>query len=530
MSRAPLYGSLAAVIVLTVTPVIAYRGDRPAATGRSVIIVTPHNEQIRWEFSNAFARWHEREYGERVEIAWSTPGGTSEIRQMLVAQYETALRQGVPVGGDADIMFGGGSYEFDALSRPLSVGSESQPRTTTVLQSNDWITPEQLAAIYGENAIDGRSLYDPKFRWFGCALSTFGIVSNTKQLSLHHIEPPRTWADLADPRLFERVALVNPAQSGSVATAFETILQRLGWRRGWQVLRRAAANSNQIVASSSVVPTTVGKGESWTGIAIDFYGRYQVQALADSAVSTSIQSIDRLEFTTPQGESVVDADPVAILTGAPNLELAKHFVLFCLSMEAQVLWQLPHGDTQLCGYQTPARYSLRRMPVRRGAYECCESCFVDKINPFDDQSPLVSNPDFRDFVSPLFVPLAISNTDLLRRAWLAIHTHPAYSSAATTADGIVSAEDVTDPQLKQWLEMFDDLPVLAGPKGQSFDLDDTAVLSVVRKGWIKGGFAADGLWVQPQQPRTVMRRQFNEFFRNQYQRIVDAAESAAPAR
>ena len=68
------------------------------------------------------------------------------------------------------------------------------------------------------------------------------------------------------------IALVNPSQSGSVATAFETILQRLGWKRGWQIMRRAAANTNQIVAAGSTIPTTVGNGESWSGIAIKIYG------------------------------------------------------------------------------------------------------------------------------------------------------------------------------------------------------------------------------------------------------------------
>ena len=111
-------------------------------------------------------------------------------------------------------------------------------------------------------------------------------------------------------------------------------------------MRRAAANTNQIVAAGSTIPTTVGNGESWTGIAIDFYGRYQAQSLADSATQTGITSIDRLQFCTPKGQSVVDADPVAILRGAPNADLAQHFVEFCLSIDAQMLWQLPSGERQ----------------------------------------------------------------------------------------------------------------------------------------------------------------------------------------
>ncbi len=524
MSRIQLSFALAAVAVLTVTPVLLYKGSPRQSTKRTLIIVTPHNEQIRREFADGFVRWNEKQYGERVSVAWNTPGGTSEIRRMLVAQYESALRADLPVGGDADIVFGGGSYEYEAMGRSISVGSGSTQRKTTIIQPCDWMSPEKLQEIYGPNEIEGHPLYDKELHWFGAALSTFGIVSNTEKFKAHGIDLPDTWEDLADPRLFESVALVNPAQSGSVATAFETILQRMGWRRGWQIMRRASANSNQILASSSVIPTTVGNGESWTGIAIDFYGRYQVQAMADEALRTNIPSINRLDFRTPKGQSVVDADPVAILRGAPNQDLAEHFVLYCLSMDGQLLWQLPHGTGELCGSPQPQSYSLRRMPVRRAAYECCEKCFVDQFNPFDDQSAFVSDPNFRDFVSPIFVPMSITNTDLLRRAWHAIISHPAYPAG----NGIVSAEDVSDPTLKKWIEAFDALPTIAAPGGTMLDLNDPTALAAARKGWIKGGFDRSGLWDERDQPRTIMRRQFNQFFENQYRMIVESAATLTP--
>ncbi|MSR44760.1 MAG: extracellular solute-binding protein [Phycisphaerales bacterium] len=521
MSRTALYCSVASVVVLTMTPVLAYRGTPRRSTERTLVIVTPHNEQIREEFSSGFIRWHEREYGEAVSVAWNTPGGTTEIRRMLIAQYESAMRHNQPVGGDADILFGGGSYEYETLSRPLKVVVDGSEHQTTILQPCDWLTPQALDEIYGHNAVDGRPIYDAKLHWFGVALSSFGIVSNTQQCAEHSVEVPDRWADLADPRFFEAVALVNPAQSGSVATAFETILQRLGWKRGWQVLRRAAANSNQITASSSVTPTTVADGESWTGIAIDFYGRYEVQSLSDEAVRTGIATIDRLSFCTPKGESVVDADPVAILRGAPNPELAKRFVQFCLSMEGQMLWQLPHGEGDLCGYPRPRQYSLRRMPARRAAYDCCKECFMDQINPFEDQAPLVSDRNFRSFVAPLFVPLAMTHTDLLREAWHAIITHPSYPKGGA----VVSAEDVTDPVLKDWLTAFDALPMVAGPGGTSLDMGDPAALSAVRNGWLKGQFAGENLWQGREQPTTMLRRQFNAFFERQYQHVIDSAHA-----
>lgn len=526
MSRVLLSISISAVVVLAVTPVLLYDGDPVSSSALKVIIVSPHNEQIRFEFSKAFANWHEKNYGKRVDIAWNTPGGTTEIRRMLTAQYESALKHNLPVGGDADLIFGGGSYEFQTLARPISFGSGEQERKTTILETCTWMTTDQLNEIYGANDIAGNPLYDKNLHWFGVALSTFGIVCNRAQCDALHIEPPKLWQDLADPRLFESIALVNPSQSGSVATAFETILQRLGWVRGWQVMRRAAGNSNQIIASSSVIPTTVGDGESLAGIAIDFYGRYQVQALSDAATKTHNPSLDRLQFITPAGQSVIDPDPVAILRGAPNLELAKHFVLFCLSMEGQLLWQLPHGDGELCGYPQPEQYSLRRMPARRAAYACCQTCFVDQVDPFNEPPSAPANPNFRDFVSPLFVPMAIGNTELLREAWHAIITHPSYPKSTS----IVSASDITDPTLKSWIEAFDALPTVAGPDGAIFKLDDPQSLAAVRKGWLKRGFEGSGLWGEREDPRTLLRRQFSAFFEKQYLMIIESSRTGNPLR
>ncbi len=519
MSRLPLAIALAAVGVLTLTPVVLYRGTAHRGERPTLVVVTPHNEQIRSEFSRAFSEWHQARFGEAVEVAWNAPGGTTEIRRMLVAQYEAALRHGVAPGGDADVLFGGGSYEFDLLSRPIKVASDAGEQTTTVLQPCDWLSAEDLQELYGPNEVDGRPLYDPKLHWFGAALSTFGIVSNSAQCAQRGVSEPQLWADLANPAFFEGIALANPSQSGSVATAFETILQRLGWERGWQVLRRAAANSNQIVASSSVIPTTVGDGESLAGIAIDFYGRYQVQVLADHARITGLPDLDRLSFMTPHGQSVVDADPVAILRGAPHQELARRFVQFCLSLEGQMLWQLPHGPSLLCGYQPPQQYSLRRMPARRAAYACCASCFVDSVDPFADQLPLVSDKNFRDFVGPLFVSMAMDDLPQLRRAWKAIFSHPAYPQGGR----VVTATDVADPQLKEWLIAFDAMPTIAGPGGTRLRVGDVADLGAIRQGWIKGKFAPDGLWQEREQPTTLLRREFSAFFARQYSSITHSA-------
>ena len=81
-----------------------------------------------------------------------------------------ALRQGIPVGGSFDVLFGGGAYEYEQLSKPITVDSDGASRSATVLEpigfDEDW-----LRDAYGDGLIGGRRLFDAGGHWFGAALS-----------------------------------------------------------------------------------------------------------------------------------------------------------------------------------------------------------------------------------------------------------------------------------------------------------------------------------------------------------------------
>ena len=116
-------------------------------------------------------------------------------------------------------------------------------------------------SVYGDQvSLAGTPLFSPEGYWYGAALSGFGIVFNRDLLAELDVPDPIVWADLADPRLHRYVSIVNPLQSGSVTTAFEAILQRLGWTLGWQIMRRAAANARTFAASAPITPLEVSSG------------------------------------------------------------------------------------------------------------------------------------------------------------------------------------------------------------------------------------------------------------------------------
>ncbi|MFO0963089.1 MAG: extracellular solute-binding protein [Phycisphaerales bacterium] len=505
---------VAAIALLVGVPVVARRSDaRPPADAATVIIVTPHNEQIRQEFARAFARWHQEQYGSPATVIWNTPGGTSEIRKVLEAGILAALRDGTEPGGSADLFFGGGSYEFDQLKKPLTVEAGGVKRSASVLVPVEF-EPGYLDQVYGAKEVGGRALYDPDGYWFGCALSAFGIIYNQPVLEKLGVAPPTEWIALADPRLQGRVALVNPAQSGSVATAMETILLREGWNAGWAILRRAAANSRSISASATRAPVEVAQGEAAEAIAIDFYGRFQQQAVSDGG------SPGRVGYLDPVGKTAIDPDPIAMLRGAPHPQTARRFIEFALSPAGQRLWQYAPGTPG-----GPEQYGLRRLPASRVVYERDHERFTDKVDPWTLASVIPNpNPNVRSFVAPLFVATAIENRALLREAWRRIAAHPEYPRDGS----VLVAAKARDPKLRAMLEAFDAFPQVPAPGGATMDLGDERTLAAVREGWLRGKWKDARLWDPQDSPAEVLRQRFAQEIAASLRRVIAIDQEEAP--
>jgi len=57
-----------------------------------LIVVTPHNEAIRHEFTVAFRRHYRETTGRDVALDWRVPGGTSEIARYLASEFTAAFQ------------------------------------------------------------------------------------------------------------------------------------------------------------------------------------------------------------------------------------------------------------------------------------------------------------------------------------------------------------------------------------------------------------------------------------------------------
>ncbi len=353
--------------LIVVAPILLRRKTATALAGLAddrLTIITPHHESIRKEFGNAFAEWWRKRTGRSVYVDWRTPGGASEIRMVLDAGYKAAQETGRE-GIGIDVFFGGGEPDF---SRQAKEGHLA--RLAVFAMHPDW---------FGEHgavprSFSGEMYYPATEEWVGCCLSQFGICYNPEELGRCGVPAPQSWDDLGDPRLAGALALADPTKSGSVARAFELVIQAQmmkcteqgvettqaladGWEKGLQLIQRMSANARYFTDSAAKIPRDVGQGDAAAGMCIDFYGRSYHEDM------TGKDGRSRVEWVAPAGGASLSADPIAVLRGAPHGDIAQAFVEFCMTREGQRLWSykpgLPGG---------PRDHPLYRMPIRRDLY------------------------------------------------------------------------------------------------------------------------------------------------------------------
>jgi iron(III) transport system substrate-binding protein len=473
MKRALLILALVAVVAL---PFVLRPARRLVARAdETLVIITPHNEAIRYEFGRAFATWYHARTGRTVAIDWRVVGGTSDIARFLEGEYTTAFERhwthtlGRPwsvevqagfqnprssasgdtvvrdaraaflaseVGCGIDVFFGGDAYQFSKEADAGRLVASGLPALHP-----DWFRDDVIPQSHG-----GETFWDRDGRWFGVVLSSYGIVFNRDSWQrLGFARDPADWRDLADPRLTGEIALADPTKSGSVNEAFENIIQREilrrlaagntdgataaareaaavreGWTEALRLIQRIGANARYFTDSSQKPPIDVGAGDCAAGLCIDFYGRQQQEAIRRRAASP------RIGYVSPAGGSAFSTDPIGLLRGAPHRALAVAFLEFTLSLEGQKLWAFRPGTPG-----GPERFALRRIPVRRDFYahpEWTAWRSDPEDAPYAAQQAFVYHPEwtgnlFREIGFVIRVMCEDTHIELVR-AWRAINAAP----------------------------------------------------------------------------------------------------------
>lgn len=435
-----------ALLILALVTVVALPfllRTKQAESGRAdetLVIITPHNEAIRYEFTQGFQDWYQKKTGRRVAVDWRVIGGTSEIARFLESEYVSSFqnywtrklgktwsievqaafansrlaKDALPVEQEArqaflasevgcglDLFFGGGTIDF------IRQAEAGRLVDSGMLQ----LHPEWFAENVIPQTYTGEPYWDKQGRWYGPVLSGHGMIYNRDALARLGVDQaPKEWTDLQDPRLLGEVALCDPTKSGSISKGFECLIQeqiyrewarlaqesgkpradleqeamRRGWENGLRLIQRIGANARYFTDTSQKPPIDVAAGNCAVGMCIDFYGRYQEQS------GNERSGTNRLGYASPPGGTVLSPDPVALMRGAPHRAAAVAFIEYVLSMDGQKLWNFQPGTRG-----GPKHYALRRMPIRRDYYTQTEFLPYRSDpgdNPYGTANPLVYNP------------------------------------------------------------------------------------------------------------------------------------------
>ena len=407
MQRPWLLPLVLLAVILAAPLLLRDRAATVTAAADPLVIVTPHNEAIRHEFTRAFRAHYRAATGRDVAIDWRSPGGTSELVRHLVGEYTAAFRrqwepQGHPwstavqsacldrklradsappelwaarqaflnssVTSGIDLMFGGGQFDCQRLAdQGILVPCGLRTRHP------EWFAGPDAPFLA---AAGGEVWYDPADRYYGACLTTFGLCYNPDRLRTLKLPPPAAWRDLTAPAYAGQLALGDPSKSGSIAKCYEMMLQQVmaetvarrgtateaaavaqGWDDGLLLIRCLCANARYFTNSAGKVTADVATGDAAAGICIDSYGRVQQEWNQGGLAGGNVV------YVTPAGGTSVSADPIALLRGAPHADTARRFLDFVLSPAGQRLWDYRVGTPG-----GPERYALRRLPIRRDLY------------------------------------------------------------------------------------------------------------------------------------------------------------------
>jgi iron(III) transport system substrate-binding protein len=307
-----------------------------------------------------------------------TPG--PEAAQDTVEQQARRAFLASDVGCKIDLFFGGGAYDFQQQAKAGRIVDSG------FLKAHPELFGDGLGKI--PKTLSGEPYWDPQGRWIGNVVSSFGICYNTDSLARLGLPAPVRWADLGDPRFVHEIALANPTQSSSVNKAFEMLIQqqmgeavkqikdatkqideprvkegaemagvKVGWTNAMRLLMKIGANARYFTDSSTKIALDVEAGEAAAGMTIDFYGRFQSEAVRKADGSS------RLQYVNAAGGTSVGVDPIGLFRGAPNADAAREFIAFVMSPDGQKLW-----NWKVSAPGGPQRYALRRLPVLPSLY------------------------------------------------------------------------------------------------------------------------------------------------------------------
>ncbi len=292
-------GILALTVLLTLGAAGGALAQAPIES--ELALITPVSKFIHDAALKAFAEYAKEKWGVTLKVS-AIPAGTP------VAYGRIVEWKGKP---EVDIFWGGESALFEKLT-------EQKLLQKVEISKEAW---DSIPAAIGKPK--PIPLKDKQGFWVGTALEPYGLVYHPKKIARLGIPAPKEWDDLLHPKLKGEVAQCAPTRSSSSNATYEVILSMFGEDKGWEWLKKLAANTGHFTARSRDVPTVVAKGEYSAGFAVPSY----------MAFEEKLAGFD-IKFVAPKN-AFVTPEPMAILAGARNPKAARAFIEFLLTERGQ---------------------------------------------------------------------------------------------------------------------------------------------------------------------------------------------------
>lgn len=343
------------LIVSAVFAVASFGVHAQDAAGGKIVVMTDYPDDMVMLYKTAFEK--------------ARPGTQLDILRRPAGEALSELRK--PDQQAVDVYWAPAQRNFIALAK------EGAFRHLTI----------PLAGL--PVGVGGFPISDPAAFYVASEIAGYGFAINPERLQKKGLLPPKSWADLTDPKWKDEIIFPLPSKVGFAPMMIDIVLQAYGWDKGWSILQAIGSNAQLLDESGSNIAAEISKGRAGVGLSIDF--------LINSAIAKGAP----IRFVYP---SVTGYSPaqIAVMKNAPHPDDAQAFVSFVLSPEGQKLLFDP---------------SIRKLPVRPSVYDSKPDGY---FNPFTAEValPFVFNPEralARQGLNSALFDVLVTNTQIQMR-------------------------------------------------------------------------------------------------------------------
>jgi len=186
----------------------------------------------------------------------------------------------------------------------------------------------------------------------GIYVGILGYSVNTDLIKKAKLEMPKCWSDLIKPEFKGKIQVASPQSSGTAYTATATFVQLWGEEKAFDYFKKLHKNVAQYTKSGSAPGKNAARGEVMIGIGF----------LHDHAKEKSKGF--PLQLVAPCEGTGYEIGGLSIIKGARNMENAKKFVDWALSVEGQEL---------------AAKTKAFQLPTNKGAAVPKEAIRLDSV-------------------------------------------------------------------------------------------------------------------------------------------------------